>query len=60
MYWNPVRDQFEFKVTINFSPKKVRTGPDLTLEQLNMGNAAITKRINGIYDPFGLFVPFTL
>ena len=67
MYWNSVKDQFVFKVRINFSPKrrKVRTGPDLTLEQLKMENISLTKRmilsqINGIYDPLGLLIPFTM
>ena len=67
MYWNPLNDEFQFKVKINFSPKqrKVRTGPDLTFEQLNMEGTAITKRmilsqINGIHDPYGFLVPFTM
>ena len=67
MYWNPEKDQFEFKVNINFSPKqrKVRTGPNVTLEQLSMENISLTKRmilsqINGVYDPLGLLVPFTM
>ena len=67
MFWDPAKDQFIFKVQINFSPKqrKVRTGPNLTLEQLAMENISLTKRmilsqINGIYDPLGLLVPFTM
>ena len=67
MYWNPLNDEFQFKVKINFSPKQrnVRTGPDLTLAQLHIEDAAITKRmilsqINGIHDPYGFLVPFTM
>ena len=67
MHWNPVTDGFEFKACINFSPKirKIRSGPNLTVEQLKALKPVFTKRmilsqINGIYDPLGLLVPFTI
>ena len=34
--WNPKTDSFHFSVRINFSPKrkKIRTGPDLNINQI--------------------------
>ena len=68
MHWKPMMDQFVFKVQINFSPKhrKVKTGPNLSLEQFKSSSPTdITKRmilsqINGIYDPLGVLTPFTI
>ena len=67
MRWNPKRDNFEFKININFSPKKrkVRTGPNLSIECFLKNKFSLTKRIilsqiNGIFDPLGLLVPFTI
>ena len=65
--WNPATDQFQFKVKINFSPRrrKVRIGPDIQASQLLSEIALVlTKRmvlsqVNGIYDPLGLAGPFT-
>ena len=67
-HWNPVEDQFKFKVRLNFSPKrrKVRTGPDLSLDQLTaciptiLTKRIILSQVNGIYDPLGLLTPFTM
>ena len=68
MDWDPVEDQFRFKVKLNFSPRKrkVRTGPDLNIAQIPAGvPIALTKRmilsqVNGIYDPMGLAGPVTV
>ena len=67
MHWNPDIDGFEFKACINFSPKirKLRSAPNLTVHQLKALKPAFTRRmilsqINGIYDPLGLLVPFTI
>ncbi len=65
--WDPKTDSFLFDVRINFSPKKrkVRTGPDLCIDQIpEEMPLALTKRmilsqVNGIYDPLGLATPFT-
>ena len=65
--WNPKTDSFHFSVRINFSPKrkKIRTGPDLNINQIPSEiPIALTKRmvlsqVNGIYDPLGLATPFT-
>ena len=66
--WNPIEDTFEFKVKLNFSPKqrKVKTGPDLSLQQFKdnvptvLTKRMILSQINGIYDPLGLLTPFTI
>ena len=65
--WNPKTDSFHFSVRINFSPKrkKIRTGPDLNINQIPSEiPIALTKRmvlsqVNGIYDPLGLATLFT-
>ena len=66
MKWDPNFDVFKFDVYLNFSPKrrKLRTGPDLNLENVSM-KIPLTKRmilsqINGTYDPLGLSEPFTV
>ena len=46
--WDPGRDCFYFKVKINFSRKikKIRTGPDLKIDQIPTGvPLALTKRM---------------
>ena len=68
MDWDPVEDQFRFKVKLNFSPRKrkVRTEPDLNIAQIPAGvPIALTKRmilsqVNGIYDRMGLAGPITV
>ena len=65
--WNPKTDSFHFSVRINFPPrrKKIRTGPDLNINQIPSEiPIALTKRmvlpqVNGIYDPLGFATPFT-
>ena len=66
MKWDPNLDVFKFDVDLNFSPKhrKLRTGPDLNLENVSM-KIPLTKRmilsqINGIYNPLGLSGPFSV
>eukprot|EP00794_Sanderia_malayensis_P021204 gene21204-23286_t len=65
--WDPTTDSFVFNVGVNFSPKrrKLRTGPDLTIDQIPLEMPlALTKRmilsqVNGIYDPLGLATAVT-
>ena len=52
---------------INFSPKrkKIRTGPDLNINQIpseipiSLTKRMVLSQVNGIYDPLGLATPFT-
>ena len=68
MNWNPATAQFQFKVKVNFSPRrrKVRIGPDIQASQLLSEIALVLTKIivlsqvNGIYDPLGLAGPFTM
>ena len=66
--WDPKDDEFRFEVHVNFSLKrgKLRTGPDLCLENIpSEVPVAFTKRmvlsqVNGTYDPLGFASPFTV
>ena len=66
--WNPLMDCFEYRIKLKFSPKhrKVRTGPDMKLEQLlenhnfPLAKRAVLSQVNGIYDPLVLATPFTM
>ena len=66
MKWDQNSDVFKFDVHVNFSPKqrKLRTGPDLILENVStkipLTKRMILSQINGIYDPLGLAGPFTV
>ena len=68
MYWEQSSDSFKFKIKLNFSEKhrKVKTGPDLTKEQLKeldlktLNKRSVLSQISGIYDPMGLLTPFTV
>ena len=65
--WNSKTDSFHFSVRINFSPrrKKIRTGPDLNINQIPseipiaLTERMVLSQVNGIYDPLGLATPFT-
>ena len=67
MQLNTSNDTFEFKVKLNFSPKKrnVRTGEDLKREEvpycipLILSKGMILGQVNGFYDPPGLGIPVT-
>lgn len=68
MIWEPNKDQFSYKVRINFSArrKNIRTGPDLTVEErVQEVPKQLTKRMilsqgASLYDPLGgLATPFT-
>ena len=66
--WNPLKDEFSFKVRLNFSKKykNVREEPDLGKNELSdklpvpLTKRLIPSQVNSIYDPLGLIVPFTL
>ena len=66
--WDPVKDVFRFKVTINLSPlkQKSRLGPDLTREDLvNNPPVTITRRqyysqVQSLFDPIGFLSPVLL
>ena len=66
--WNPVEDNFCFRVKLNFSErkKKLRTEPDIKLHQLQekipqfLTKRMILSQVNSIYDPPGLAGPFTV
>ena len=66
--WQPSSDTIHFDMRLNFSKKvkKQRIGPDLTKMDIpDKIPSKLTKRIvmsqlNGIYDPLGLLVPFTI
>ena len=67
MQLNTSNDTFEFKVKLNFSPKKrnVRTGKDLKREEVPycipfiLSKGMILGQVNGFYDPPGLGIPVT-
>ena len=66
--WSPREDCFHFEVKLNFSPKKkkLRTGPDLSKDQIpreipaNLTKRMILSQVNSIYDPLRLAGPFTV
>jgi hypothetical protein len=66
--WSPVKDTITFEAELNFTSKKrgVRTGPDVTLENLSDGLPNIlTKRmvleqVMRCYDPLGFLGPHIL
>ena len=66
--WNPRKDQFSFSARVNFSQKKrkIHTMPNLTEVNLvksiplKLTRRMILSQVNGIYDPIGLAVPFTV
>ena len=68
MHWMRNTDDFRFTVRVNFSPRKrkVRTGPNLNLDQIprelpiTLSKRMILSQVNGIYDPMGLATPFTM
>ncbi|XP_071519122.1 uncharacterized protein [Panulirus ornatus] len=68
MIWEPKKDQFSYKVRINFSTKrkKIRTGPDLTVEEIvqripkQLTKRMILSQVASLYDPSCLATPFTI
>ena len=66
--WDPLNDEFLFKVKLNFSKKckKVREGPNLYRDELEdrlpiyLTRRSVYSQVNSIYDPLGIIVPFTL
>ncbi|XP_071519126.1 uncharacterized protein [Panulirus ornatus] len=68
MIWEPKKDQFSYKVKINFSTKrkKFRTASDLTVEEIvqkipkQQKKRMILSQVASLYDPSGLATPFTI
>ena len=67
VWWHPTRDIIHFRVKLNFSTKcrGVRTGPDVTVDQLGDITTLLTRRrlleqVMGLFDPLGLLSPFLL
>ena len=66
--WNPVADQFRFRVKLNFSERtrKLHIEPDLEPHQIqeripvNLNKRKILSQVNSIYDQLGLAGPFTV
>ncbi|XP_071519132.1 uncharacterized protein [Panulirus ornatus] len=67
MIWETKKDQFSYKVKINFSTKrkKIRTGPDLTVVEIvqripkQLIKRMILSQVASLYHPSGLATPFT-
>ena len=65
--WDPIKDNFHFKVKLSFSPKKKTTRPHKDGNSTNVQPICsipevLTKRmilsqVNSIYDPLGLAGP---
>jgi len=68
--WDPIKDNFHFKVKLSFSPKKkaTHTQKDVTSTDFQpicsvlevLTKRMILSQVNSIYDPLGLAGPYTV
>jgi len=64
--WDPIRDNFQFKVKLSFSPKRKLTliRKDMTAADIHTPDVLtkhmILPQVNSIYDPLGLAGPYTV
>ena len=63
--WNPIMDNFCFKVKLNVTPQSKKRRPKQNQETTTNTSNTLTKRIilsqvNSIYDPLGLASPLTV